>query len=40
MTVASPANVDPAIPKEYTPFISTGEVALQVSWLQFSGTLG
>jgi len=31
MTVASPANVDPAIPKEYAPFISTDELALQDS---------
>jgi len=31
MSVASPANVDPGIPKEYSPFISSGEVALQGS---------
>jgi len=31
ISVASPANVDPAITKEYSPFISSGEVALQDS---------
>jgi len=28
-TVALPANVDPAIPKEYASFITSGEVALK-----------